>query len=189
MLKNLAFLVAALAGGVILAQPGLAFDSRSYTLRVGLESLQRAKTPQPAPQVAFTDPSGAPVTLARFKGKTVVLNFWSTTTAPSVKELPALNKLQESGAGRGIEVVTVAVEQNGPAPVKAFLARQELKRLKAYTDRGALARAMGVRGLPTTAIIDPQGREVARLEGIGQWDSPEALALILQAGSGSAKGL
>ncbi|MBI4967865.1 MAG: TlpA family protein disulfide reductase [Rhodospirillales bacterium] len=189
MRKNLGFLMAILTGGLILAEPAPAFDSRSYTVPVGLESLQRAKTPQPAPQVPFTDPSGAPVTLARFKGKTVVLNFWSTTTAPSVRELPSLNKLQETAAGRGVEVVTVAVEQNGPAPVKAFLARQELKRLKAFTDRGALARAMGVRGLPTTAIIDPQGREVARLEGAGQWDSPEALSLILQASPGSSKGL
>jgi thiol-disulfide isomerase/thioredoxin len=168
--------------------PAQGGQERNYTLPAGIESLVPIKPPIPAPDTSFNDPAGGPITLKRFQGRTVVLNFWATWCAPCLKEMPALNRLQEQLGKNGVEVVTVAEDTNGLAVVKPFLARQEYKQLKAYTDpSGKLARAFGVRGLPTTVLIDPQGLAVGAIEGPVEWDSPQAIKIIQQAMGG--KGL
>jgi hypothetical protein len=65
--------------------------------------------------------------------------------------------------------------------VAPFFAANTLANLAVYLDpQGASMRVLGVRGLPTTIVIDPQGRERGRLEGAAAWDSPAAERLLLQ---------
>jgi thiol-disulfide isomerase/thioredoxin len=154
----------------------------------GLERLTPTKPLQKPPAATFTDPSGAPVSLSRFTGKVVVVNFWATWCAPCLKEMPSLNRLQEKYSGKGIEVVAIATDRNGPQVPKNFLIRQELKHLKAYHDtKNEMVAALRVRGLPTTVILDQLGNEVARLEGPAEWDSPEMIQTLL--GIRAGKGL
>ncbi len=65
--------------------------------------------------------------------------------------------------------------------VRAFYHRHMLRSLSVWLDpQGAAARAWGVRGLPTTLIVDRDGLEAARLQGAAAWDSPEMVAQILR---------
>jgi thiol-disulfide isomerase/thioredoxin len=137
-----------------------------------------ATPPQPAPQVAFTDTDGRPMTLAQFKGKPAVVNLWATWCAPCLKEMPSLERLQANLEGKLI-VAAVSQDRSGAQRVVPFVAEMGLKRLKIYLDPKAdLGRALNSRGLPTTVIIDAAGSIIGRVEGSVEWDSAEIMALL-----------
>ena len=76
-------------------------------------------------------------------------------------------------------VVAINEDRRGAAVAKPFLAKLGLTRLALYIDtRLALAQALGLRGMPTSYLIDPSGRVIGALTGPAEWDSPEAKALI-----------
>ena len=79
----------------------------------------------------------------------------------------------------GFEVVALAVDREGHALVDPFLDKLAIKSLARYFDTGNLAtRTFKARGLPTTMLIDAEGREIGRLVGAAAWDSPEAEAYL-----------
>lgn len=144
-----------------------------------LQSFKPSNPPAAAPDISFTDMTGAPLGLAAFRGKVVLLNYWATWCAPCVEEMPSLERLQGRLGGDGFTVLAISVDRQGLDIVQPFLSRVGLKQLPIYLDRsGASMRAFGIRGLPTTMLIDREGREVGRLEGMANWESPEAEALM-----------
>lgn len=135
--------------------------------------------PVPAPQTAFADANGQTITLKDFLGKVVVLNFWATWCAPCVREMPTLDNLQAQLGGSEMAVVAVSEDRGGAKVVQPFMKRYALRHLEVYLDRkGALRREFGATGLPTTLVIDTEGKVVGGLQGPAEWDSEEALALI-----------
>jgi thiol-disulfide isomerase/thioredoxin len=117
--------------------------------------------------------------LSDFAGRVVLLNLWATWCAPCVREMPTLDRLQAELGGPDFEVVALSSDRAGAAAVEPFFRTHGLSRLGVYLDpQGEATRALGTRGLPTTVLIDREGREVGRLEGVAEWDSPEAKALI-----------
>ena len=121
---------------------------------------------------------GEPMSLADFRGRIVLVNFWATWCGPCVAEMPSLDRLEAKLGGRDFTVITVSEDRN-PAVIAPFYEEHGLRHLKRYHDpSGALSRAFGIRGLPTTVLIDREGQEIGRIEGPAEWDSPEAKALI-----------
>lgn len=139
-------------------------------------------TPAPVPATAFTDPEGSSHSLADYRGKVVLLNFWATWCAPCREEMPSLDALQAQLGGADFQVVPVASGHNPPPAITKFLAEAKVANLPVLLDpRQQLAREMGVMGMPVTVLIDRQGNEIARLMGGADWSSPAAQALIRQA--------
>lgn len=137
--------------------------------------------PQPAelPEVAFKDQTGAPRSLADFKGKVVLLNLWATWCAPCRAEMPAFNALQKEMGGENFEVVALSLDLKGIEVAKQFLAEVKADTLITYIDDSTKAlNTLQAPGLPTTILIDRNGRELGRLLGPAEWNSPEAKALI-----------
>jgi thiol-disulfide isomerase/thioredoxin len=131
--------------------------------------------PVPPPDVALTDLHDAERSLAEWRGQWVVVNFWATWCAPCREEMPTLSRL----AGHGIPVITVATGRNPPAAITRFFEETAITNLQILRDpKSDLARRLGILGLPVTLILDPEGREAARLIGDAHWDTPEALAVI-----------
>jgi len=144
-----------------------------------LQSYKPTVPPKPAPEIGFTDTAETPLTLADFKGKVVLLNYWATWCAPCVEEMPSLERLQARLGGADFTILAVSVDRQGLSIVEPFLARIGIKSLPIYLDRsGASMRAFAVRGLPTTMVIDRDGNEAGRLEGMADWESPAAEALL-----------
>ena len=127
----------------------------------------------------FTGADGADMTLADYEGQVVLVNFWATWCAPCREEMPMLDALQREMGGDEFEVVTIATGRNPAPAMQAFFAEAGIEALPLHTDpRQALAREMGVLGLPVTVILDRAGQEVARLQGEAEWSSDSARAII-----------
>ena len=129
--------------------------------------------------VPFKHEDGSDITLAAFEGQFVVLNFWATWCAPCRKEMPHLSALQDDMGDQGLEVVTIATGSNQRPAMERFLAEIGVQNLPLHTDNSsALARDMGVVGLPVTIVLNREGIEVARLIGDADWSSDSAKAVL-----------
>jgi thiol-disulfide isomerase/thioredoxin len=161
---------AALIQAGLPARPAAAAPHGLHRLREGEAAM---------PDLSFTDAEGKSYTLADFAGRGLVINLWATWCPPCVREMPALDRLAEMLARENIEVLALSSDRGGAPVVQAFYERTRLRKLRVWLDpRGAAARALGARGLPTTVIVDRGGQERARLEGDAEWDAPEFVAAI-----------
>jgi thiol-disulfide isomerase/thioredoxin len=132
-----------------------------------------------APELAVMGLDETPATLAQFKGKVVLLNLWATWCAPCVREMPALLKLQQQLGKEGLQVVALSQDRGSAHVVKPFLEEHKLAEMTVLLDpKSSAMKAMNVRGLPTSILIDRTGHEIGRLEGDYEWAGPEATALL-----------
>lgn len=139
------------------------------------------------PAIEFVNDKGRPLTLAAFEGRTVILNIWATWCAPCRREMPTLDRLESQLGGDSFSVVALSVDRGGVAAVRAFFDELGIQHLKIYVDQtGDAGPSLRVTGLPTTLLIDPRGREIGRLIGPAEWDSPDMLAFLKARLAGSA---
>lgn len=135
--------------------------------------------PRPLPEFRFTDGDGRVLTLADFRGKVVLLNVWATWCPPCREEMPTLDRLQAKLGGPDFEVIVLSIDQEGVPVVKDFYQELGVKALRIYVEpSGNPPPELNVLGLPTTLLIDQQGREIGWKAGPAEWDSPEVEALI-----------
>ena len=135
--------------------------------------------PTPAPGAAFQRLDGGETTLADYRGRVVLLNFWATWCAPCRREMPSLDRLAGALAGEPFVVLAVSEDRGGPEKVRAFVEELGLERMEIARDpKGGLASALGVTGLPATFLVDARGRVVGSLEGPAEWDAEPAQALV-----------
>ena len=150
------------------------------------------ETPRPVPRIAFVDGDGRERTLEDFRGRIVLLNLWATWCVPCVEEMPTLDDLQKELGGPGFEVVALSVDRGGAQAIDEFYEALGLGFLAIHNDPSADAFAkLGAGALPTTLLIDREGREVGRLVGPAEWDAPEMIAwlrrFVPEAGSRAAR--
>lgn len=140
--------------------------------------LVRAK-PLDVPEVQFLDGGGATKALADFKGKVVLLNIWASWCVPCREEMPALDRLETELGGKDFAVVAVNIDKGGADKARAFLAETGASHLGLYTDpTGKLFAALKAVGMPTTLVLDRDGKEIGRLVGPADWNSPEAKRVV-----------
>lgn len=157
------------------AGPGIPKDLVSGELK----SLRVHREPIVLPALSFQDGQGKQLTLADFRGKIVVLNLWATWCPPCVKELPSLGALQARFQDSGLVVLAISQDAAGNKVVPAFWAKLNLKRFSSYFDNEAqLTKVLRAPGLPTTLVLDGEGKEIARLVGSIDWASPQAVRLF-----------
>jgi thiol-disulfide isomerase/thioredoxin len=150
--------------------------------------LVRAK-PLELPEISIAQADGAAKSLSDWHGRVVLLNIWATWCHPCREEMPTLDKLQAALGGSDFEVVAVNIDKGGDAKAKTFLQETGVTHLALYTDPGGkLFSALKAVGMPTTLLLNREGREIGRLVGPADWDSPEALALIKAAIAAPATG-
>jgi thiol-disulfide isomerase/thioredoxin len=145
--------------------------------------------PQALPDITLADGKGGTKPLADWRGKVVLLNIWATWCHPCREEMPTLDKLQAQLGGDTFEVVAANIDKAGGDKAKSFLQETGATHLALYTDPSSkLFIALKAVGMPTTLLIDREGREIGRLVGPAKWDSPEAVALIQAAIAAPAAG-
>jgi thiol-disulfide isomerase/thioredoxin len=176
----------AIAGGLALglrstvgpANAATDYTSYQQMLEGDMQKLRFHSEGKPVGTSPFTTETGE-MTLEDYRGKFVLLNFWATWCAPCRKEMPMLSALQEEFGGDTFEVVTLATGRNPPPAIKAFFDEIGVTNLPMHRDpKQAVAREMGVLGLPITVLINPEGQEIARMQGDAHWNSDSAHAMI-----------
>ena len=137
------------------------------------------EAPRTLPEIKFEDGNGEALTLTRLMGKTVLLNIWATWCVPCREEMPTLDALEADLGGPGFEVVPLSVDRAGPEVVRKFYAEIGIEHLGLYIDASMRASFdLQAPGLPTTLLIDSEGRELGRLVGPAEWDTPEMIAFL-----------
>ena len=142
-----------------------------------------ASEPQSLVSLAFNGPDGKPMTLADFKGKTVLLNLWATWCVPCREEMPALNALQAASGSGKFEVAAVNVDTGSDEKPKAFLSDFGVDRLTYYQEPtlglfNNLKKRGLVLGLPVTLLVGPDGCLAAGMNGPADWGGADARGYI-----------
>src|ERR1700751_4257098 len=180
----ISLLLLVLAGGGLAAE-----DNPDVRERVRLGEVIPASPLQPAPAVSFVDLAGNTVSLSEFTGKIVLVNLWATWCEPCLREMPSLERLQ-SRLGERIAGLAVSEDRGGSKNVEPFIVKLGVNWVKIYLDpKSEVGHAFGARGLPTSFLIDREGRVLGRVEGAAEWDSPKILGVLqpLLSGNGVVK--
>ncbi len=147
----------------------------------GVEKLIIHPAPKPVADFVLPQAGGDKrlAALDALDGRVLVVNYWATWCAPCRKEMPTLAALQARYDKTQLQVVAVSLDRGGADKPRAFLQEVGADGLTHWHDsKSVSARALGVYALPTTLIIDAQGREVARLLGEADWDSVAMRAVV-----------
>ena len=140
--------------------------------------------PVPAPDVTMTTLDGQEINLAEQNGKVILVNFWATWCAPCRKEIPDLIDLYDRHKSDGLMVVGVALDEEGTEVVKPFVEKEKVNYpIVVDTTETIEAKFDGMYGLPTTYVVNPQGKIVRRILGIFPVDKMEpTITEMLQSG-------
>jgi peroxiredoxin len=119
-----------------------------------------------APNFALKDSDGRTVQLADYRGKVVLLNFWATWCGPCKIEIPWFTEFERRHKDRGFAVVGISMDEEGWDAVKPFLSEYRIN-YRVLMGNNAVAQLYdGVSALPTTFLIDREGRIAAIHEGL-----------------------
>ena len=187
--RTIAFLAAGTLALAAIAIVGVIYFSGSTPMRalqVGGQagtasprSFVMHDAPRPLPEIRFENGNGEALTLADLMGKTVLLNIWATWCVPCREEMPTLDALEAELGGAAFEVVPLSVDRAGPEVVRKFYAEIGIEHLGLYIDASMRTSFdLQAPGLPTTLLIDSEGRELGRLVGPAEWDTPEMIAFL-----------
>ena len=119
-----------------------------------------------APDFLLQDSDGREVHLSDYRGKVVALNFWATWCGPCKVEVPWLNHLEMENAKGGFAVIGISMDEQGWPVVKPFLARLKVNYRVLMGSRRVSSQYGGVDVLPTTMLIDREGRIAAVHAGV-----------------------
>jgi peroxiredoxin len=142
-----------------------------------------------APDYRARSLHGDTVSLSSFAGDVVVLNIWATWCRPCVIEMPALQRLHEELAADGLRVIAVSVDAppgviglfgEPGGNVSEFVEKLGLKFTVLHDPSGGIEARYQVNGLPTTYVIDRDGRIQRKVLGAREWDAPPLADQIRQ---------
>jgi len=140
------------------------------------------KNPDAAPAFQLNDLNGKPVSLAEAKGKIVLLNFWATWCGPCRAEIPDLVDLQKRYADK-FEIIALATDEDDPDEVRRFVLQSGINYRVAMSSDAVRRDYGGIAALPTSFVIDPQGRIVQKHVGL---NDPSIYELEVRAMLGQA---
>ena len=136
-----------------------------------------AKSPLDAINIELEDLQGTMRSLTSYQGKVVFLNFWATWCGPCRSEMPSMQKLYDELKDEGFEIVAVNLQESR-SQVKSFMDNEKLTFPVLLDKDGQAGAVYGARSIPTTYLIDREGKIFARAVGAREWNSPEIVAVL-----------
>jgi len=141
----------------------------------GLFPLAPVTERRPLPGFTFADADGRSMQLADLAGKVMLVNLWATWCPPCIAEMPALDTLERRLGSDRFQVVTVSLDRGGMERVLAWFSRNDIRALTPYAADPA---QFGNAVLPTSLLVDSQGRVAWHGSGLRDWAGAEAEAAI-----------
>jgi len=131
-----------------------------------------------APDFALPDLQGKVRRLSDFKGKVVLLNFWSTWCKPCRDEMPSMQRAFEQHNRHGFEIVAVSLNVEGKPVVEEFMQEFNLRFTVLLDPKKEAGRLYRIYALPTSFLVDPEGGIAYKLIGAREWDTEASWQLI-----------
>lgn len=138
---------------------------------------------RPAPDFTLKDLDGRDVRLADFRGKVVMVNFWATWCPPCRMEIPDFVALQRELGSQGFQIIGISLDDEGAAKVRPFAEQNGINYTMLVNGNQAANSYGQIEGIPTTFLLDRQGRVVERQVGVASrqhWQ--QMIALLLKEG-------
>ncbi len=142
---------------------------------------------KPAPEVTLKDLDGKDVSIAQYKGKVVLVNFWATWCEPCKVEIPWLIEMQQKYAAKGFTVLGVAMDDEGRSVVAPFVQKEKFDVNSGQSQMNypivigndaAADKFGGLLGYPTSVLIGRDGKVIKRITGL---ISPDEITSIIEA--------
>jgi thiol-disulfide isomerase/thioredoxin len=116
--------------------------------------------------VIFLDKNDKKINIKEFNGNLLLLNFWATWCAPCKEEMPSLDRLQVNQNLSNLKIFAINMSQENKQKVDSFFEDLNIKNFDPYFDAPTtLAKTFSLRGVPTSILIDKDGKEFARIMG------------------------
>lgn len=120
---------------------------------------------KPAPEFSLKDMNGEERKLSDFRNKAVIITFWATWCPPCRAEIPHFKSLYEEYKEKGLEVVGIALDQGGVKDVKPFAEKNKITYPILLANQKVVEDYGGIRGIPTTFVIDRKGNIIEKFIG------------------------
>ncbi len=130
-----------------------------------------------APPFKLVDMDGKTHQLSDYKGQPVIINFWATWCPPCREELPSMNRGWAKIKSQGIAMLAINVGEDDDT-IFTFTGDYPIDFTVLLDQSGDVINQWPIKGLPTTFVIDPQGRIVYRAIGGREWDAEELLNMV-----------
>ncbi len=138
------------------------------------QSLTSMKDKPDAPAFKLIDMDDEMHKLADYKGKPVIINFWATWCPPCREELPSMNRAWEKVKDDGIEMLAINVGEDEDT-IFAFSGEYPINFTVLLDESGTEINKWPIKGLPTTFVIDPEGKIIYQAVGGREWDNDSLL--------------
>jgi len=143
------------------------------------ERPQLIKDPPLAPSFTLKDMDGKTHKLEDYRGQVVVLNFWATWCPPCREEMPSMERAWQQLQKENIAMLAVNVGEDADT-IFTFTADYPVSFPLPMDRNSSVINEWPVRGLPTTFVLDKQGRIVYRVIGGREWDDPELIEMLIE---------
>ena len=139
----------------------------SYSIEApDIKNIVINKVPKGYQNIIFKDLNNNEINLKDFKGKLLILNFWATWCVPCREEMPSLDLLQSDIRLNNLKIFPINIGQEDLMKSETFFNQLNIKNLRPYFDPTVnLAKKFSLRGIPTTILIDKEGKSFARIIG------------------------
>ena len=155
----------------------LKFGAAMFVVAVSAVTYFSLSANKSAPAVTFVNLQGTKITMTSLRGKVVLVNFWATSCATCIKEMPQMVDTFNRYKNSGLDFVAVAMTEDPPNYVLNYAQTRQLPFTVALDPQSTLAKAFGdVRSTPTTFLIDKQGKIIKRY--VGEPDFPALRQLL-----------
>ena len=140
-----------------------------------VNSFRWLKNPPLLPEISVEHWPGKRVSLSSYRGKIVLLNLWASWCPPCIRELPALDRMQQRLGGEEFEVVAISLDRSAEPARAMFVDRLALEHLDFLIEPAeSLGKFFPVDVLPSNFIIDRDGRAIGMLRSYVDWESRAA---------------
>ena len=146
----------------------------------GIAKPKRVKS---APAFTLNDLKGNEVSFSQFRGKTVLLNFWATWCEACKEELPSMQRMHEALSKKGIQIVAVSIDRGNADRVQKYVDQYQLTFPVLLDPDQQIRKSYFIMGLPTSYLIDPEGKLRGFISGARKWDDPNLMAVFSSLGT------
>lgn len=165
--------------------PATAYAEHSAFDKMGVV---RPKTSESAPDFVAKNLKGQDVKLSDFNGKVVLLNFWATWCGACMEEMNSMQNLYSNLQADGVEVLAVSIDRWNEDRIQEYVKKNKLTFPVLLDQDQKVRKKYHVMGLPTSYLIDGEGKIRGYASGARTWDSTDSQELFLSLKSNDSNG-